>query len=143
MTFEYVDHTADVAVLLRAADFEGLLDWATKALRDILVEDRSGDSQEAGSPVLVCLEAEDREGLLIDYLNELIFLFDTEGFVPAAPASVVLDLRDGCRLQTAVKGELFHPSRHQLKTEVKAATFHNLEIRATPAGLEAQVVFDL
>ena len=150
MTFEYLDHTADVAVRLRATDFPELLGWAARALRDILLDDRSDAPVGSRSQVTVRLDAEDREALLVDFLNELIFLFDTRGFVPEGPEHVLFEGRvrfteggDGCRIETVLKGESFDPARHEFKTEVKAATFHDIRVRKVPGGLEADVVFDL
>jgi SHS2 domain-containing protein len=155
MPFEYLDHTADVAVRVRAPDFAGLLREATLALRDIILDPSSSPSSPtvpASESFRVSLEAEDREALLVDYLNEIVFRFDTSRFLPAnlevAFASPedrgkVGSPRKPARLDGRLLGETFDPSRHVLRTEVKAATFHGIEVREGPAGLEVDVVFDL
>jgi len=143
LTYEYLEHTADVAVRLRSKDGEELFSDATRALLSIFVD------AEAGSPVrpiekqALDLEAEDAEALLVDYLNQLIFLFDTRRFLGADVRVLELSLGKPSQLKAIVEGETFDPERLSLKTEIKAATFHGIEIRKTPSGLETVIVFDL
>jgi len=140
MTFEYLEHTADIAIRLRAPDLPGILKAATLALRDIFAGPaRAGRGEAVG----VSLEAEDGEALLIDYLNELIFLFDTRRFLPASLDVTRLVSNGLTRLEGTVSGETFDPACHVLKTEVKAATFHAIRIRRCAGELEVDVVFDL
>ena len=141
MSFESLDHTADTAVRLRSRDPPELFADATRALLSIyLGPDAAVASVEA---VPVRLEAESPEALLIDYLNELIFLFDTKRFLAAELAPGRLTLGSPSVLEGRILGETFDPARHEAKTEIKAATFHGLEIRKTGSGLEVDVVFDL
>jgi SHS2 domain-containing protein len=143
LTFEYLDHTADAAVRLRCADAADLFRDATLAVLGIFL-----DSQESRpvEPVIadpVDLESEDGEALLVDYLNELIFRFDTRRLLPASLVVTEVSLGKPSRLKGEVRGEIMDPRKHLLKTEIKAATFHGLQIRELPSGLEAEVVFDL
>jgi SHS2 domain-containing protein len=143
MTFEYLDHTADIAVRLTAPDLKSLLQEATRALRDIFLEAGKGALSAQGQSVSLSLESEDGEALLVDYLNELIFLFDTRRLLAAELEIGRLAEQGPLRLEAVVQGEIYDPARHVLKTEVKAATFHGLKIRQGATGLEAEVVFDL
>jgi SHS2 domain-containing protein len=143
VAFEYLDHTADTAVRLRARDGPDLFREATRALLSILLDEAASAPAAAVESIDVRLEAEDAEALLIDYLNELIFLFDSRRFLAAELEVGVLRLEKPALLEAVVKGETYDPARHKAKTEIKAATFHGLEIRRTGGGLEADVVFDL
>jgi SHS2 domain-containing protein len=141
VSFESLDHTADTAVRLRSGDPPELFVDATRALMSIyLGPDAVVASREA---IPVRLEAESPEALLIDYLNQLIFLFDTRRFLAAAVVPDRLALGSPSILEGRILGETFDPGRHAAQTEIKAATFHGLEIRRTDSGLEADVVFDL
>jgi SHS2 domain-containing protein len=141
VSFESLDHTADTAVRLRSRDPGELFADATRALMSIYL---GPDAEVASREALpVRLEAESPEALLIDYLNELIFLFDTRRFLAAEIAPERLTLGSPSVLEGRILGEPFDPGRHEAKTEIKAATFHGLEIRRTDSGLEADVVFDL
>jgi SHS2 domain-containing protein len=143
VSFEIVDHTADTAARLRSPDERELFRDATRALASILLDEAAGAPAAPRMAVAIRLEAESPEALLIDYLNELIFRFDAERFLPAEldPSRVVLG-KPAC-LEATLRGEPYDSTRHRAKTEIKAATFHDLEIRRTPAGFEADVVFDL
>lgn len=157
MSFEYLDHTADIAVRLRGRDLEGLLGAATSALRDIIVEETgppTGGRMEAVPPrgesslpprevVPLGLEAEDPESLLVDYLNELVFLFDARRLLPSELVVRALPRGPPCRLEADLEVERFDPARHSVKTEVKAATFHGIAVREDSEGLVVDVVFDL
>ena len=143
MTFEYLDHTADIAVRLRSADAAGLFQDATLAVLGILLDAGESSPLEPGISDPVDLESEDGESLLVDYLNEIIFRFDTRKLLPASLEVAEALLGKPSRLRGAVRGEIMDPRKHSIKTEIKAATFHGLQIRSMPSGLEAEVVFDL
>jgi SHS2 domain-containing protein len=107
-------------------------------LKDI-VESKSIDiSTEGATP----------EGLLVSFLNELIFHFDTYGFVGKSIAfsgfqAGPLDGSDECRLTATVAGEEFDPERHEGKLLIKAATYHRLKIEKIGDVWEAEVIFDI
>ena len=85
------------------------------------------------------VEAEDREGLLINWLNDLLLLLNAEGFVPAR-----FEVREltGTRLRADVAGEPVDPERHRFHLDVKAATYHQLDVRKNEMW-EARVIFDV
>jgi len=142
VAFEHLDHTADTAVRVLALDGPDLFREATRALLSILLDEASAPVADL-EPIAIRLEAEDPEALLIDYLNELIFLFDTKRFLPSRLEVRGLRLEKPALLEGEVRGEMYDPARHRAKTEIKAATFHGLEIRTIGGRLEADVVFDL
>ena len=141
MSFESLDHTADTAVRLRSRDPTELFADATRALSSIYLGPDAVVAATEAVPVRI--EAESPEALLIDYLNQLIFLFDTRRFLAAEVVPDRLVLGSPSVLEGRILGETFDPGRHAAQTEIKAATFHGLEIRKTGSGLEADVVFDL
>jgi SHS2 domain-containing protein len=143
MAYEFLDHTADVAVKLSSEGMEGLFDEGMHAFRDILLDSEVSEPIRDVEEVTIDLEAEDGESLLVGYLNELLFLFETRRFVPGWSRFQILKTENPGRLLAIVRGETFDPERHVLKAEIKAATFHDLKILSTKDGLEASVVFDL
>lgn len=141
--FEFVDHTADVAVRLRAEDERGIFGDATRALLSLLIEE---PDSLGGGPVAfreLSLSAEDGEALLIDYLNELIFLFDTRRLLGTALDIRHLDVGRPAVLRAALATRVFDPGKQAAKAEVKAATFHGMKLSKVSGGIEALVVFDL
>ncbi len=142
MAFRFVEHTADIALALEGVDGAELFRDAALGLTAIYV-DVSACVVEALEVHSLELESEDAESLLIDFLNELIFRFDTDGFLCAAAAICRIELGSPARLEVRLEGETFDPSRHFSLTEVKAATFHDVRISSSEAGLKTVVVFDL
>lgn len=144
MAVEFLDHTADVAVRITGRDWKEFFQEAVHALNLILVGEESLGQVLLEEEVPLDLEAPDRETLLVDLLNELIYLFDSRKLI--LPRLAVQNAAMGgasCRLQGVLQGEKYEPGRHALQTEIKSATFHDLEIRSLDGGLSADVVFDL
>jgi SHS2 domain-containing protein len=141
--FEFMDHTADVAIRLTSRDEEEFFRDAASAVVAILLDLKASAALVALSSIPVRLEAEDPESLLIDFLNELIFLFDTTGFLPRNLQVTSVQLGSPAHFHGQLEGDTFDPVRHHAKTEIKAATFHGLEVRKARGGLQADVVFDL
>lgn len=140
--FEFLDHTADIAVRIRAASGAEFFEEAARAFLALLL-DLDSSSAEPRRELPLHLEAEDAESLLVDFLNELIFLFDTQRMVVSEIVVEDARLESPASLRATLRGETFDASRHTARTAVKAATFHGLEVRRNSEGVEAVVVFDL
>ena len=135
--YRQLPHTADLAWRLWGASLPELFENAGCAL-SATVTDRRYLRRRATREV--SLTAGDREALLVDWLNHLLYLFDVDGFL--GRDFQVVSLTDE-RLEARVTGESFDPDRHPEKTAVKAATYHQLEIVPGKDGWQATVVLDL
>ena len=131
---ELLAHTAEVKLRVRAPDFPSLAAEAGRALAAIELggapPPASGDARE------IALRAGDQGALLVDWLNELIYLAEAERWVATEFAPIHAP---ALALRMRVRGAAVDvaPSR------VKAATHHGLEVRTTPDGVEAEVVLDV
>jgi len=135
--YRQLSHTADLGLRIRGGSLEELFENAAAALSSVLTDRRTIRGRETRD---LELESPDREALLIDWLNRLLYLFDTEGFL-GREFRVVFPSPE--RLQAQARGEIFDPYRHPEKTAVKAATYHHLEIRRMDEGWQATVILDL
>lgn len=135
--FELLDHTSEVGVLARGRDLRELFANAALALYSIMTP---LEAIEVRGTRAVAAEAGDRESLLVAWLSELVFLFDTEGWL--GKRASVQEVSDTA-MEAAVEGEPADPSRHQLRLGVKAVTYHQLRVELTGAGWEAQYVVDV
>ena len=88
----------------------------------------------------VRLRADGREVLLVAWLNEIIYLVCDGVFLPA---SVRLTELTGSSLEAMLAGETPDGSRHRLAREVKAATYHDLEVSETDGLWRGRVLFDV
>jgi protein archease len=120
--FEVIDHTADVGIIAYGGDLKEAFANAAYGMFSLIA-----DLDEVGEEVSreVDVQAIDQEALLVDWLNELLYLFDVDHII--FKRFEITDLNRN-RLKAKVYGEKIDTSRHQLRTAVKAATYHMLKI---------------
>ena len=135
--YRQLPHTADLAWRLWGKDLPELFENAGRALSATLTDRRYLRRRATRE---VSLGAGDREALLVDWLNHLLYLFDIDGFLGR---DFQVESLTPKRLEARVIGESFDPARHPSLTGVKAATFHQLSIVPVKDGWEATVVLDL
>jgi SHS2 domain-containing protein len=134
--YRWVTHTGEAALAIEAATEEEVFVEAAAALRELLSDDAAGAEPTGESARRgVALESADRPALLAEWLGELAFLAETEGFVPDRVEALELD---SGRLRATVAGRLGNP-RHL----VKAVTYHGLSLGPHGAGWRATVVLDV
>jgi SHS2 domain-containing protein len=131
---EFIPHVAEVAWRLTADTVPELYAEACAALGEMLVAEAGGDA--AAEDRVLTLTAADAEALLVDLLNELIFLAETACW---APRSARVEHWDAGNLVIRMTGvRLRHgPSR------IKSATHHGLHITATSRDAVAEVILDV
>ena len=134
--FEIVDHTADVGIRAYGASINQAFANAAKALFSLITELDSVDEVLHRDIELV---APDQESLLVEWLNELIYLFDAENIIFKRFDITRLN---STRLKARSYGEKVDSSKHKLKIGVKAATYHMLKVDKTN-GCQVQVLFDI
>jgi SHS2 domain-containing protein len=129
-----VEHTGEVEVRLEAATAAELFAEAARALAEIMGGPFAAPDREGG--VAVRLEAPDRNALLVDWLNELVFLAERDKRLYGATELDHVSDRE-------LSARVFGREIEDLRLHVKAATFHGLDIREGPGGLSANVVLDI
>jgi SHS2 domain-containing protein len=134
--FEIINHTADVGIIAYGADMKQAFANAGRALFSLITE---LDDVEEVIHRDAELTASDEESLLVEWLNELIYLFDTEGIIFKRFDIIQLD---STRLKARGYGEKINKSRHKIKMGVKAATYHMLKVERGDGG-RVQVLFDI
>ncbi len=130
--FKEVSHTADLAVEVWAPDLEGLLRCAAHALYHLLGVSGAAQSREKQQ---FSLELGDDESLLVSFLNELLYVYQQEGCV----LKDFVFTHDSDKLVVDGWCELLDGE----STEIKAATYHQMDIQSTERGLETIIVFDV
>jgi len=134
--FEIIEHTADVGIIARGRTLPEVFANAAAGMMSFLIP---RDAVRPAETRRVAVEADDRDGLLVAWLNELLLLLNGEGFVPREFRIERLTDTD---LEADVAGEPVDPQRHQFRLDVKAATYHQLEIRQNRFW-QARVIFDV
>lgn len=127
-----LEHTADWQLAVWAPDFVMLLVEAARgmyALSGTRLETKQSESR------ILEISAQEREVLLVMFLEELLYLGEMEGL---AFDKFELKLNNGILSAQLVGGDLISQEK-----EIKAVTYHNLNIKETERGLEANIVFDV
>jgi len=130
VVYRWIDHTAEVELEIAADTEREVFADALAALADLL--DATGDGDELRS---IELSAPDRPALLAAWLEELVFLAETEGFEPLGVKSIALEQT---QLRATVGGRLGAPPH-----VVKAVTYHRLAFGPSASGYSARVVLDV
>lgn len=127
----FEDHTGELRIRLRAHSLAELFEEAARALGEVM-----GESEGATESERVSLEARDREALLVDWLNELIFRAEIGKKVITGARVEQIDGR-------ALSAEVWARPAKTARTFVKAATFHGLRVDEGPGGVTATVLLDI
>jgi len=134
--FEITNHTADVGIIAYGADMRQAFSNAARALFSLITE---LDDVEEVLYRDIELTAPEQESLLVEWLNELIYLFDVENVI--FKRFDIIKLND-TQLKARSYGEKIDSSKHKLRVGVKAATYHMLKIDKDD-GCKVQVLFDI
>ncbi|MBM4287828.1 MAG: archease [Deltaproteobacteria bacterium] len=135
--FRSLAHTADVGFKLWGETVADIFIQGAQSLYSLMTDRRRLRARQVQE---VAVEAPDQEALLVEWLNYLLYLYDTQGFLAR---QIEIEEISPTRLHARLQGDTFDPRRHEVKTGVKAATYHQLAIRPTPEGWEGHVIFDL
>ncbi len=134
--FEILNHTADIGIIAYGADLKRAFANAAKGLFSLITE---LDDVEEVLHRDIELTASDEENLLVEWLNELVYQFDTEGIIFKRFDIIQLN---STHLKARGYGEKVDSVKHKLKTGVKAATYHMLKVDKNN-GCRVQVLFDI
>ncbi len=135
--FRLLDHTADAGFEAFGETLEETFSNAGLALVDLFVDIKSVEPHEE---VLIGASGRDFCALLVNFLSEILFLEDAEGWLFCG---FEVQFDDGPALRAKARGEKFDRSRRQAKTLVKAITYHQLLLEKVSGGWRAQVYVDI
>lgn len=133
----FEEHTAEVRLRIEAPTIEALFAEAGRGLAELLAAGSAGVPPASGEPERVTLRTRDRDALLVDWLNELIFRSETERRIFS---EVEVERVAGGALSATIRGS--EPAE-EIRTLVKAATMHDVRIEESEHGVSAVVVFDV
>lgn len=142
-TFTVFDHTADVGLEVRGRTLEDLLETAARAVFDQMLEDwpdKVETIEDVRATALPALAADTAE-LLVVWLQELLFRFETARLVPLTYAFEGIGRGE---VRATVGFGRFEPGRHRTRLEVKAVTYHELDVHQEPDGTwSARLILDV
>ncbi len=125
--FEFLEHTADVYVRAWGDTLEEAFEWAATAMFDVMTDLKKVEPKKKYE---ISVKAEDLYALLYEWLEELLFIFGSQGIIFSKFKVDKITLREtgGYALVGEAWGEPFNIERHDQGTEVKAVTYSLMEI---------------
>ncbi|MEE9224290.1 MAG: archease [Thermoplasmata archaeon] len=121
MKYEFIEHTADIGIKAYGETLEESFANAALGMFNVMTD---VSKVEPVGEFDVKVESDTLENLLVDWLGELIFLHETQD-VLLSEFDVEID---GLSLDAKVRGETIDREKHELKDDVKAVTYHMLEV---------------
>jgi SHS2 domain-containing protein len=172
MGYRILDHTADIGVEVHGATLTDLFSQAAFSLIDLLTD---RDTLAMDTERVIRVAGADLEDLWINYLRDILYLFNGENFLlkdileirfilpaninhsgtpPPAETENISNFKEiniskskeqaaEPSLEAFLRGELYHPRRHAIKTEIKAVTYHRAEVKQTPQGWQGVFIVDV
>ncbi len=138
ISYQLIDHTADIGIKVKGRDLKSLFVNAAKAMFDVMVERGKGVRAVGLKKMKIEVEGDSLEELFIRWLNELLSLSDWKDIIFT---KFIISKFNSMALTAAAQGlpGKFFESRR----EIKAVTYHDLKIIKEKAGYSAQVIFDV
>lgn len=133
--FELIEHTADIGLVAYGKNLAEAFANAARGMFSIIA---GLDNVQEAELRRVEISADDIAGLLFEWLNSLLYYFDVEALLFSR-----FDITgfEDTRLVAVCRGEKYDPSRHHLKTGVKSATYHMMEVDRQKNRV--RVIFDI
>ena len=135
--FEILDHTADLGLRAHGPDLSSLFSNAARGMFSVITD---LDSIQPTQPVPVSLNAESLDDLLVAWLSELLYLFSTRSMLFCR---FEISEIDDHHIQATAFGQPIDPSCHELLTEIKAVTYHDLKLEKLNDAWQTSVLFDI
>ncbi len=137
MRYQVLDHTADLGIDITGSTLKSVYAGAAKALFSVL-SDLS--AVRANEMMELSVEGLDREDLLVNFLRELLNLWNRNRFLVKSCQILSLAPR---RLTARLFGEPYDPVVHRIRREIKAVTYHDVALVPTKRGWKGTFVLDV
>ena len=142
MPYEFLEDLAiaDVAFEATGKTIEELFESAALAVNNTQVKDLKSVKQKISKEIKV--ESDSIEMLLFNFLQELIFLKDTE-LLLFSKFDIKITQGKKYKLKSKAYGEKLDMKKHELLVDVKAVSLHNFKVEETKEGWKADVILDV
>jgi SHS2 domain-containing protein len=135
--FEILEHPSDLGIEARGTTMAEAFRNAARGLMSVIAGPSKIESHEER---LISLQAHDRENLLVRWLTEILFLYDAEKFLTA---DVLFSLMNDTSLKATILGQQYDAMKHELKLDIKAITYHQVQVEKLNDIWIARVFVDI
>ena len=139
--YRFLEDTAiaDAAFEAEGDSLEDLFEACAQATFEVMAETKTVEAKDQEE---IRLKSEDLEGLLFNWLAELIYLKDLKA-TAFSKYRIKIDKPNGYRLKASIWGEVIDVKKHRVKVDVKAVTYHLLEVKNKDNMWTAKVILDI
>lgn len=137
LRYESTEHTADLGMKAYGATLKEAFENAAFGMFDLMV---ALDETPESTQIEISAEADDTESLLVAFLNELLFVFETEGL--ALKRFDVVEWDEQTHLRALAWGAPLTEDQER-REQIKACTYHDVRVERTSEGVEVEVLFDV
>ncbi len=138
--WKFLEHTADLKFLARGETLGECFQNSAEAMFSEML-DLNSVSEKIRKEIE--MDADNLEGLLHDFLSELLFLFETSQIVFKNFEVEIRKKNKKYFLEAIAAGEKVNPKKHQIHTEIKAVTYHDLSVEEEGNEWRAIVLCDI
>ena len=141
-SFEIIEHTADIGISAMAKSRGELFETCAFGMMEIILGKNPFDISEEkiNEKRFVEIDGTDDEDLLYGFLSEILYLFDGEHIIPLNFMNSKFEEE---RFTTELKGIKFEPGKHDVDVEIKAVTFHGMDLKQVEGDWQTKVIFDV
>lgn len=137
MTYTLINHTADLGIRVQQAGVRELFEETAAAMFDLITDGRQVVSGDVHN---LRVQGRDWPDLMVNWLRELLYLWNGDLRLVFRTKIDRIAKHD---ITARVWTEAFDARRHELRHEIKAVTYHGIEVRQETDGWEAVVIFDV
>ena len=135
--YELMDHTADLGIRVKGKDLIDLFENGGRALLNLMVRVRS---RGKSVPLSLKVEGNDLPDLMVRWLSEILYLFEGEKVLAT---SIKINSLSSTGLEATLRTSPYDPRIHEIIREIKAVTYHGIEVIEKKGLWEASIIFDL
>ncbi|MBN1847269.1 MAG: archease [Deltaproteobacteria bacterium] len=135
--YTLIDHTADLGIIIHGNDLVDLFQNAGEAVLDLMFQHKV---LKKSTSMNISISGDDLEDLMVQWLGEILYLFEGERLVVTG---IEIYPFTGFTLSAKLKTVPFEPESHNILREIKAVTYHQIEVTQRGDQWTARVIFDL
>ena len=138
--FKYFDTTADIGIEVTSNNITDAFIYSALGTMNLITDVEKIQTQITKE---ICIESEDEYGLLYDWITELLILLDSENFIASQYNINIKQEENLYTLQGNISGDTYDTTVYNYKTEVKAITYHEMNILKDENNINIRFIVDL
>lgn len=135
--YTIIDHTADLGITVRGTDIRDLFEEAARSITHLMVK---ADPAKETKTIKISVTGCDSADLMVRWLGEILYFFEGENKIVI---HVRIDTISPSHLNATLKTVPFDPNTDEILYEIKAVTYHQIEVAEKGDHWEARIIFDL